>query len=228
MLTENKFSKYLLYALGEIILVVLGILIALSINNWNEMRKASIVEIEILKEVKSSLQKDLDNLEGNSVTQNSILRSQSLILDWIEKDLEYHDSLSNHFSRLTNLTIFRPNASTFESLKQMGLRTITNDSLRNKILNLYENEYHFHSTIYNDLNEARNSLKDLNYNFFKAEGYRGMKFILINENKLKSNHKYEFKLRELRDLNSGYIDYFTPRISKEITLTLNAINDYLK
>lgn len=39
LLSENKFSKYLLYAIGEIILVVIGILIALSINNWNENRK---------------------------------------------------------------------------------------------------------------------------------------------------------------------------------------------
>jgi len=225
---KNKTGKYFKYAIGEIVLVVIGILIALQINNWNERRKASIVEVEILKEIKSSLQKDLDNLKGNSRTQNNILRSQNLILDWIEKDLEYQDSLSKHFSNLTNLTIFRPNASTFESLKQMGLRTITNDSLRNKILNLYEVEYHFHSTIYNNLNEATNSLKDLNYNFFKAEGYRGRKFILLNENRLKSNHEYEFKLRELRDINSGYIDYFTPRISKEITLTMNAIDDFLK
>ena len=39
LLVENKFSKYLLYAIGEIILVVIGILIALQINNWNEVRK---------------------------------------------------------------------------------------------------------------------------------------------------------------------------------------------
>jgi hypothetical protein len=39
ILTENKFSKYFLYAIGEIILVVIGILIALRINNWNELRK---------------------------------------------------------------------------------------------------------------------------------------------------------------------------------------------
>ena len=48
MLTENKFSKYLIYAIGEIILVVIGILIALQINNWNELRKDNITEKEIL------------------------------------------------------------------------------------------------------------------------------------------------------------------------------------
>jgi hypothetical protein len=40
MLTENKFSKYLLYAIGEITLVVIGILIALSVNNSNEIKNA--------------------------------------------------------------------------------------------------------------------------------------------------------------------------------------------
>ena len=228
MLTENKFSKYLLYAIGEIVLVVIGILIALSINNWNEMRKASIVEIEILKEIKSSLQKDLNNLKSNSATQNSTLRSQSLILNWIEKDLEYNDSLSNHFSSLNNLTIFRPNASTFESLKQMGLRTITDDSLRNKILNLYENEYNFHSTIYNNLIEEVDNLSVMNYNFFKLEGYPRLKFTLIDENKFKTNDEYIYKLRKLRNTNSRYINYFTQRVMNKISLTLNAIDEELK
>jgi len=39
MIKENRASKYLLYAIGEIVLVVIGILIALSINNWNEKNK---------------------------------------------------------------------------------------------------------------------------------------------------------------------------------------------
>ena len=45
-LTENKFGKYLTYAVGELILVVFGILIALSINNWNETRKNKIAEAD--------------------------------------------------------------------------------------------------------------------------------------------------------------------------------------
>jgi len=61
MLTENKFSKYLIYAIGEIILVVIGILIALQINNWNENRKQVIAEQEIL----ISLQKELETNKNN-------------------------------------------------------------------------------------------------------------------------------------------------------------------
>ena len=55
LLSENKFSKYLLYAIGEIVLVVIGILIALQINNWNEQRKAAIEEKEILQNLYENL-----------------------------------------------------------------------------------------------------------------------------------------------------------------------------
>jgi hypothetical protein len=47
--TDNKFSKYLLYAIGEILLVVIGILIAFQVDSWNEDRKTSNTEIQYLK-----------------------------------------------------------------------------------------------------------------------------------------------------------------------------------
>lgn len=51
LLTENKFSKYLIYAIGEILLVVIGILIALQINNWNESQKEQLLEGQLIDEV---------------------------------------------------------------------------------------------------------------------------------------------------------------------------------
>ena len=58
LLSENKFSKYLIYAIGEIVLVVIGILIALSINNWNENRKNNNELSKILIFVKNDLKAD--------------------------------------------------------------------------------------------------------------------------------------------------------------------------
>ncbi len=58
MLTENKFSKYLIYAIGEIVLVVIGILIALQINNWNETKQRSNQEKKVLLELTTNLRKD--------------------------------------------------------------------------------------------------------------------------------------------------------------------------
>ncbi|MCZ4408210.1 DUF6090 family protein [Cryomorphaceae bacterium 1068] len=63
LLIENKASKYLLYAFGEIILVVIGILIALQINNWNESRKLENKVASIYAIVKSDLQLDMENID---------------------------------------------------------------------------------------------------------------------------------------------------------------------
>ena len=58
MLTENKFSKYLIYAIGEIVLVVIGILIALSINNWNEETKNNAKSVNYINRLITDISKD--------------------------------------------------------------------------------------------------------------------------------------------------------------------------
>ncbi|WP_204346698.1 DUF6090 family protein [Psychroserpens algicola] len=63
LLMENKTGKYFKYAIGEIILVVIGILIALQINNWNENKKSENQLNNIYKEVELNLKSDLTNLE---------------------------------------------------------------------------------------------------------------------------------------------------------------------
>ena len=62
MLTENKFSKYLIYAIGEIVLVVIGILLALQINNWNQNITSKNELTQIVKEVRNDLNKDIEFL----------------------------------------------------------------------------------------------------------------------------------------------------------------------
>jgi sensor domain CHASE-containing protein len=68
MLTESKFSKYLLYAIGEIVLVVIGILIALQINNWNENKKLEELKQVYYQQLLKDLNKDKEYLkiEDNS------------------------------------------------------------------------------------------------------------------------------------------------------------------
>ncbi|MGB5263940.1 MAG: DUF6090 family protein, partial [Lutimonas sp.] len=55
---ENRFVKYWRYAIGEIVLVVIGILIALQINNWNEDKKARATELYVLQEIFNNLNED--------------------------------------------------------------------------------------------------------------------------------------------------------------------------
>ena len=69
LLTEGNFSKYLLYALGEIILVVIGILIALQIDNWNSEKKDLKAERSYLTSLYGEFSTNLVNLE-NSIKEN--------------------------------------------------------------------------------------------------------------------------------------------------------------
>ena len=62
LLTENKFSKYLLYAIGEIILVVVGILIALKINNWNSLKIKAKEGIQTYQQIKRQIFEDQKEL----------------------------------------------------------------------------------------------------------------------------------------------------------------------
>ena len=88
MIKENRASKYVLYAFGEIILVVIGILIALSLNNWNEDTKQIKEEEEILVSLKEELRNNIAIL-NTSIKKNKDYRTHTNL---------FIDSLSNNFN----------------------------------------------------------------------------------------------------------------------------------
>ena len=99
MLSENKFSKYLIYAVGEIILVVVGILIALAINNHNENKKNNAQEQVILKQLKTDYQANLLQLENKIEMRRKLITESLNILEITSKDiLISQDSLSRIFA----------------------------------------------------------------------------------------------------------------------------------
>ena len=73
MINENKTGKYLKYAIGEIILVVIGILIALQINNWNESRKEQAILKSSLISLKSNLEEDIRNIKAHILFTDDVL-----------------------------------------------------------------------------------------------------------------------------------------------------------
>ena len=137
-LTENKFGKYLTYAIGEIILVVIGILIALSINNWNEDRKDVKREIKMLYDIQNDVNKNIKNIaEGIIILEEGIKRSKEMVSAF-EKQTKYDTIMNNNFQFYSYYwdPDFR-NAS-FENLKKEGVNLIANDSLRNRIIDIFE------------------------------------------------------------------------------------------
>ncbi|MFD2824508.1 DUF6090 family protein [Lacinutrix iliipiscaria] len=138
LLTENKFSKYLLYAIGEIILVVIGILIALSINNWNEDQRKEKLESKILSEIRTALKGDLKAIKINVRSCIYSEKSIKLIKEQIQLEQPTNDSLNYHFGGLLFNNSVDITTGPFETLKSQGLDLISNDSLRNGILYYYE------------------------------------------------------------------------------------------
>jgi len=151
LFTENKFGKYVLYAIGEIALVVIGILIALSVNNNNELRKLQQLETKSLQELKRALELDLSDINYNAKRHKNAQLSAEIVLVALNTDLPYHDSLSIHFERSTNITVFLPNLGPYETLKARGLDLIENDSLRNEISKYYEQDIKY-AFVFEDAN----------------------------------------------------------------------------
>jgi len=123
LLTENKFSKYLIYAIGEIILVVIGILIALQINNWNENKKQIKKEEKVLQQFKNELNEDLFILDEIITSNKFVIKSCNELIKHLEKNMPYNDSLSLYFDRWASPNVLEFNGSTYQNLTTNRTRT---------------------------------------------------------------------------------------------------------
>lgn len=143
LLTEGRTGKYLKYAVGEIVLVVVGILIALQINNWNENRKDNIAESNILQDIKGSISTDIQQLKLRIELAKGDIYSANIILNHIEKNIPYNDSLNKHCWVITTTKnkIFTPQISAYKVLESKGIDLINNDQLKKQILDLYNIDY---------------------------------------------------------------------------------------
>lgn len=139
MLTENKLSKYLLYAVGEIVLVVIGILIALQINNWNQYKKERKQERKVLTELLTSLAHNQNRMISDSINRSNWNRSSEIVIHSLEQGDTYSDTMNMHFQDArkpgTNLAL---SYAGYESLKNVGYNIITSDALRKNIVELFE------------------------------------------------------------------------------------------
>lgn len=140
MIKENRVSQYLLYAIGEIVLVVIGILIALQINNWNEMRKQRVQEHKFLTSLKADLMVDLESLDAIMAERTSKVNCSNMLMHPQAMDTPRQvwavDSL---IGRVMGWVRFVPRTNTMEELISSGnLNIISNDSIKFLLLTLKE------------------------------------------------------------------------------------------
>jgi len=141
LLTENKFNT-----IGVIVLVVIGILIALQISNWNEFNKTKTLETKILKELRSDLTQNLNDINSNIESLKACEKANEIIINQIENGLPYHDSLDCHFANLYPYLVFSPNQTIYHYLKQTGMFLISNDSIRASVSDLYGVQFGIYSS----------------------------------------------------------------------------------
>lgn len=144
LLSENKFSKYLLYAIGEIVLVVIGILIALQINNWNEARKARIEEKTLLTSLKSEMEYNINELNRARKVNNAIIKGTGRLVD-VFSPKPCPEISETQLARLLSDALqdkpeFEPSLSVINSGQ---LTIISNEALKNALLFINAKVQHY-------------------------------------------------------------------------------------
>ncbi|UCD62502.1 MAG: hypothetical protein JSV59_11160 [Flavobacteriaceae bacterium] len=161
---DNKPLKYMRYAIGEILLVVIGILIALQINNWNEEQKEYILEREYLKGIKDDLAQDVVQATAivNSITPKlNIIKflepGFNLSPSYKTKNI---DTTSIDFINLFERNVsFRSTRGSYSSLIADGKANLTkNRILFQKIQRIYDELYPRIYSLYGDFKLRENSL----------------------------------------------------------------------
>lgn len=141
LLHEGRLKKYSAYVIGEILLIVIGILLALQINEWQQEHQAKETEKTLLQELEIDLTNNSDILTATIEWENEIIGDIEHILELFETQSPIEDSLINNMFRIGFLEELQLVHTTYETLKSMGLNIISSDSLRVAVAQLFEVEY---------------------------------------------------------------------------------------
>lgn len=220
---ENKFLKYFKYAFGEVILVVVGILIALSINNWNDSRKDRIKEKEILLTFKNDFITNIETLKNDIKRLEYNMKACDTLLNVIEYKKSLADSLPRYFNTVRVIANDNLSSTAYESLKSTGFDIIENGTLRNEIIKIYEVTY---SKMTNSLNSYLFNNEIIgNYYLMNFESFRGTT-IPNNYDKVINDPVYKNIVKRLKDRNEWSIELKEPCI-KESERLIQLIDDEL-
>ena len=161
LLVEGKTTNYLKYAIGEIVLVVVGILIALQINNWNEIRKQRLEEIETLKNIKSDFANAILEFEENNAFKERIISVTALLYTIIGNEQSHYTKkqLDSLLAVLFINPTYNGQSETLNILFNSGkINIISNDAIKNalvlwpqQVVDMTEDEVYSSNIVYNSL-----------------------------------------------------------------------------
>jgi len=203
----------------ETLYVIVGILIAFSLNDWNENRKAQNTEISILNELIIGLEMDSYTLNFNIDKHNQAIQSCEIVLKALDELDEYNDSLAFHFAAVHYYTVFASTRGAYESIKSMGFESISNKSLRFEIIDLYDQRYSIllanQKILENDIHELKRYFHQDHFDKFLVvipeDPVYGGEMIPVDFKQLKFNQQYKYHIRSLHAGHSffNYINIST-------------------
>ena len=169
LIENNKTGAYLKYALGEIILVMIGILLAFQVNAWSELRKEKNDEQSLYLSLIWSLESDLaDANDKISIVSKSIISQEVFIVNSFDEVKDEVDE--NEFDNLLNSVrassrSFFPNYTLYDKISNNNqIELIRSSELQMSIIELYEQHYKRYNDI--DLNIEHLMVFSLNANYF--------------------------------------------------------------
>ena len=228
----NKPFKYMRYAIGEIVLVVIGILIALQINNLNERNKTSAFELELLYSFKNGLQKDLSDIDVNvGFHKNGLIAMDSLLIYLQTNKTIHEDSIAHLFSEMMLPTFFQYSTSAFETLKSKGITTIANEGLRNNIISVYDSQYNFflkNQAIH--VNEIERGITEIFPMRFEDSYYYDLESVNfagslrpLNFEALKTDQEFLYYIKSLKNRTTILIDFNYENLRQKVSTLLAEI-----
>ncbi len=140
MLKENRFSRYFLYAIGEIVLVVIGILIALQVNNWNNDRLARSEARDYMTALLGESRQNARILEGLALSNRAALKAANRLMAVLDAPPAALDMDSVHADLAKTMTIGTTaiTANIYREMESSGkLKLLKDDSLRRAIVDFY-------------------------------------------------------------------------------------------
>ncbi len=178
LLNKGKTSRYLKYAIGEIVLVMIGILLALQVNNWNEDKKVNKIEKQLLNELLENLNVNEKKITASISEEYKSIASVKQVLRVLENQLEYHDSLDYHFARAQYSPDLVLSSTAFHAIQSRGIDIISSDNLRKSIITLFDNDYEFliSETIRLENQFWPNALLPLYHKHFRINSMEGSPF----------------------------------------------------
>ena len=141
LLIENKFSKYVIYAIGEIVLVVIGILIALQINNWNENKKQEQRAIIYANKIINDIETDLKNVDSLVVVGQRNVKAIEKYFNYFENQDPVDisaliDSCSHVIKDVMRKYRYTPNNHTFKDMQASGNSTLLSEDQKQALVAL--------------------------------------------------------------------------------------------